>query len=229
MTVTGKMQKYLMRETMERELGAAQNGHSLATMQADSARPDLNQLSQSPTILPCLASASLCRRVITASRDVCNTCGYIAYSNPKVVVGSVVVDAGRVLLCRRAIEPRRGFWTLPAGFLEHGETLEEGAAREAAEEAGARLRFDGVLALYSISRIGQVQVIFRARFDGPPALRGRDRKPRRPPVRLGRNPLGGACLSVRELGAARLARAWRRADRRTRNQPSQLTRGGSTG
>ncbi len=101
-------------------------------------------------------------------RDVCNTCGYIAYSNPKVVVGSVVVDRGRVLLCRRAIEPRRGFWTLPAGFLEHGETLEEGAAREAAEEAGALLRFDGVLALYSISRIGQVQVIFRARFDGAP-------------------------------------------------------------
>jgi ADP-ribose pyrophosphatase YjhB (NUDIX family) len=101
-------------------------------------------------------------------RDVCDSCGYIAYSNPKVVVGSVLVEAGRVLLCRRAIEPRRGFWTLPAGYLEHGETLEEGAAREASEEAGAAIRVDGILAVYSISRIGQVQVIFRSRFHGPP-------------------------------------------------------------
>lgn len=100
-------------------------------------------------------------------REVCDSCGYVAYSNPKVVVGSVLVEGQRVLLCRRAIEPRSGFWTLPAGYLEHGETLEEGAAREALEEAGASIRADGVLALYSISRIGQVQVIFRARFDGP--------------------------------------------------------------
>ncbi len=100
-------------------------------------------------------------------REVCNSCGYIAYSNPKVVVGSVVVHEGRVLLCRRAIEPRSGFWTLPAGYLEHGETLEEGALREAREEAEAEIVPDGVLALYSISRIGQVQVIFRARFAGP--------------------------------------------------------------
>lgn len=100
-------------------------------------------------------------------REVCDTCGFVAYSNPKVVVGSVVVEQGRVLLCRRAIEPRHGFWTLPAGYLEHGETLEQGAAREAFEEAGAALRFDGVLAIYSISRIGQIQVLFRAGFDGP--------------------------------------------------------------
>lgn len=100
-------------------------------------------------------------------REVCDSCGYVAYSNPKIVVGSVLVEGRSVLLCRRAIEPRRGFWTLPAGYLEHGETLEEGAAREALEEANAAIRADGVLALYSISRIGQVQVIFRARFDGP--------------------------------------------------------------
>ena len=100
-------------------------------------------------------------------REVCDSCGFVAYSNPKVVVGSVVTEAQRVLLCRRAIEPRHGFWTLPAGYLEHGETLEEGAAREASEEACAAIRIDGVLALYSISRIGQIQVIFRARFDGP--------------------------------------------------------------
>ena len=100
-------------------------------------------------------------------RAVCDACGFIAYENPKVIVGSVVAHAGAVLLCRRAIEPRRGFWTLPAGFLELQETVEEGAKREADEEAGARILLDGVLALYSISRIGQVQVIFRARFDGP--------------------------------------------------------------
>ena len=100
-------------------------------------------------------------------RDVCDSCGFVAYSNPKVVVGSVLVDAGRVLLCRRAIEPRLGFWTLPAGYLEHGETLEEGAAREASEEACAAIRIDGILAVYSISRIGQIQVIFRSRFEGP--------------------------------------------------------------
>ena len=103
----------------------------------------------------------------TRERDTCAQCGYVAYENPKVVVGSVVLAGDRVLLCRRAIEPSRGRWTLPAGYLELGETLQEGAAREAEEEAGARILIDGVLAFYSISRIGQVQVIFRARFDGP--------------------------------------------------------------
>jgi ADP-ribose pyrophosphatase YjhB (NUDIX family) len=97
-------------------------------------------------------------------RLVCADCGFIAYENPKVVVGSVVAAEGRVLLCRRAIEPRRGFWTLPAGYLENGETVQEGAAREAWEEATARIDIDGILAVYSISRLGQVQVIFRARF-----------------------------------------------------------------
>lgn len=102
----------------------------------------------------------------TRERAVCDDCGYIAYENPKVVVGSVVVHSGQVLLCRRAIEPRRGFWTLPAGYLELQETVEEGAQREALEEAQARITLDGILAVFSISRIGQVQVIFRARFDG---------------------------------------------------------------
>lgn len=103
-------------------------------------------------------------------RLVCPDCGHIDYENPKVVVGSVVVESGCVLLCRRAIPPRRGFWTLPAGFLELGETIDEGARREALEEAEARIILDGVLAIYSISRIGQVQVIFRGRFDGPPGF-----------------------------------------------------------
>jgi len=102
------------------------------------------------------------------ARAVCDTCGFVAYDNPKIVVGSVVSHGGKVLLCRRAIEPRRGFWTIPAGYMEHGETVEEGARREAFEEAGAHIQIDGTLALYSISRIGQVQVIFRAGFaDGP--------------------------------------------------------------
>src|SRR5579863_7772754 len=97
-------------------------------------------------------------------RLICAECGHIAYENPKVIVGSVVVSADSVLMCRRAIEPRRGFWTLPAGYLEHGETLEEGAAREALEEAQAEIALDGILGVFSISRIGQVQVIFRGRF-----------------------------------------------------------------
>jgi ADP-ribose pyrophosphatase YjhB (NUDIX family) len=103
-------------------------------------------------------------------RLVCPDCGHIDYENPKIVVGSVVVHSGSVLLCRRAIEPRRGFWTLPAGYLEMGETVEDGARREALEEAQAHIALDGVLAIYSISRIGQVQIIFRGRFDGPAAF-----------------------------------------------------------
>jgi ADP-ribose pyrophosphatase YjhB (NUDIX family) len=104
-------------------------------------------------------------------RMVCADCGYVAYENPKVVVGSVVVADGRVMMCRRAIEPRLGFWTLPAGYLELGETLEEGAAREAQEEAA--ITIEGILGVFSIARIGQVQVIFLARFTdtGPPVFR----------------------------------------------------------
>ena len=102
----------------------------------------------------------------THERNVCGDCGFVAYENPKVVVGSVVVTDDKILMCKRAIEPRRGFWTLPAGYMELGETVEEGAAREAMEEAGADIAIDGVLGVFSIARIGQVQVIFRARFGG---------------------------------------------------------------
>ena len=100
-------------------------------------------------------------------RMVCADCGYIAYENPKIVVGSVVAVGDRVLMCRRAIEPRQGFWTLPAGYMELGETLEEGAAREAREEAEAAITIQGILGVYDIARIGQVQVIFLARFTDP--------------------------------------------------------------
>ena len=101
-------------------------------------------------------------------RLICPACGHIAYENPKIVVGSVVAHEGRVLLCRRAIPPRHGLWTLPAGYLELGETVEDGARREALEEAEADIALDGILGVFSISRIGQVQVIFRARFGGAP-------------------------------------------------------------
>ena len=100
-------------------------------------------------------------------RQVCARCGHVDYENPKVVVGAVVAHEGQVLMCRRAIMPRQGFWTLPAGYLELGETVAEGARREAAEEACARIVLDGILAVFSISRIGQVQVIHRARFADP--------------------------------------------------------------
>lgn len=100
-------------------------------------------------------------------RLMCPDCGHVAYENPKVVVGSIVAEGDTVLLCRRAIEPRAGFWTIPAGTMEMGETVEEGARREAWEEARARIALDGILAVYSIARLGQVQVIFRARLDQP--------------------------------------------------------------
>lgn len=97
-------------------------------------------------------------------RLVCADCGYVAYENPKIVVGSVVVSGDKVLMCRRAIDPRKGFWTLPAGYMELGETIAEGAMREAQEEAEADIVLDGLLGVFSIARIGQVQMIFRARF-----------------------------------------------------------------
>ncbi len=100
-------------------------------------------------------------------RLMCPDCGHVSYENPKVVVGSIVAEGDTVLLCRRAIEPRSGYWTIPAGYMEMGETVEEGARREAWEEARARIALEGVLAVYSIARLGQVQVIFRARFEQP--------------------------------------------------------------
>jgi len=101
-------------------------------------------------------------------RLVCNDCGFVNYQNPKIVAGVVAVHDGKVLLCKRAIEPRYGFWTLPAGFMEEGESVEEGALREAREEANAALKVDQLLAVYSIRRISQVQIFYTASFDGPP-------------------------------------------------------------
>jgi len=96
------------------------------------------------------------------ARLVCDACGYIEYDNPKVVVGVVALWRDQILLCKRAIEPRIGYWTLPAGYLELNESTEDGAKREAREEAGAELRLNGLLAVYNIPRISQVQIIYRA-------------------------------------------------------------------
>lgn len=99
-------------------------------------------------------------------RRVCQRCDFIDYQNPKIVAGSVVEKDGKILLCKRAIEPRKGYWTLPAGYMELGESVEEAAQREAQEEALADIEIDRVLAVYSVQRIGQVQVMFRAKLDG---------------------------------------------------------------
>ncbi len=105
-------------------------------------------------------------------RLVCPDCGFVKYDNPKIVVGSVALWENRILMCRRAISPRRGYWTLPAGYMELNETAAEGAIREAFEEARARIEIDSVLAVYSIPRISQVQVIFRARLASPEIAAG---------------------------------------------------------
>jgi ADP-ribose pyrophosphatase YjhB (NUDIX family) len=95
-------------------------------------------------------------------RRVCPACGVVHYENPRIVVGCVPELDGRILLCLRAIEPRRGYWTVPAGFMENGETLEAGAARECHEEALAQVEIGPLLALVNIPEAHQVHVFFRA-------------------------------------------------------------------
>ena len=97
-------------------------------------------------------------------RAVCTACGEIHYENPLNVVGTVPVWGDQVLLCRRNIEPRRGMWTLPAGFMELGETTAEGAIRETIEEAGARIELEGLFTLLNVVRVGQVHLFYRARM-----------------------------------------------------------------
>jgi ADP-ribose pyrophosphatase YjhB (NUDIX family) len=100
----------------------------------------------------------------TRERLVCRDCGFIHYQNPTIVVGSVATWDDQILLCRRAIEPRVGYWTIPAGFLEQHETPEEGAIREACEEACADIEIDGLLGVYSVARISQIHLLYRARL-----------------------------------------------------------------
>ncbi len=95
-------------------------------------------------------------------RHVCTHCGTIHYINPKIVAGTLPIHDNRVLLCRRAIEPRQGLWTLPAGFMELDETVAEAAERETWEEAQAKVRLGGLYTLINIPYIGQVHVFYRA-------------------------------------------------------------------
>jgi ADP-ribose pyrophosphatase YjhB (NUDIX family) len=97
-------------------------------------------------------------------RFVCSACGTIHYQNPKIVVGCIPEWKDQILLCRRAIEPRYGLWTVPAGFMEEGETSQQGAARETLEEANARVEVSALYSLFNLPHINQVYLIFRSRL-----------------------------------------------------------------
>lgn len=103
----------------------------------------------------------------THERMVCQDCGFIHYENPRIVVATVATWEGRILLGRRAIGPREGYWTLPGGFMENNETTEEAAVRETVEETGAAVRVRDLLAVYSLAHIGQVHLVYRAPMTGP--------------------------------------------------------------
>ena len=100
----------------------------------------------------------------TRERAVCPACGTIHYENPLNVVGTVPYWGDKVLLCKRNIEPRWGKWTLPAGFMELGETTQQGAERETDEEAGAQVEMEGLITVISVPRVGQVHLFYRARL-----------------------------------------------------------------
>lgn len=95
-------------------------------------------------------------------RHCCDACGTIHYQNPKVVLGTLPTHGTRVLLCRRAIEPRYGYWTLPAGFMENGETAAEGAMRETHEEAGIEIELGALFSVISVPHVDQVHVFYLA-------------------------------------------------------------------
>ena len=104
-------------------------------------------------------------------RDICTHCGLINYQNPRIIAGVVATieqdGQEKILMCKRAIEPRKGFWTLPAGFMEKGETVAEGAAREAHEEACAEVVPEALIGVYNVERIAQVQMFYRAKLVSP--------------------------------------------------------------
>jgi ADP-ribose pyrophosphatase YjhB (NUDIX family) len=100
----------------------------------------------------------------TKHRAVCPACHTIHYENPLNVVGTVPYWGDQVLLCKRSIEPRRGKWTLPAGFMEMDETVADGAARETQEEAGAQFEMEELFSLLNVARVGQVHMFYRARL-----------------------------------------------------------------
>lgn len=100
-------------------------------------------------------------------RHVCSSCTYVDYQNPKMVVGCIVEHQGKVLLCRRGIPPQQGLWTVPAGFMEMGESTAEGASRETMEEAGAAVEVLGPYCHFDIPGISQAYILFRARLAPP--------------------------------------------------------------
>ena len=100
----------------------------------------------------------------TKERAVCAACQTVNYENPLNVVGTIPIWGDKVLLCKRNIEPRKGRWTLPAGFMELNETVAEGAARETLEEAGAQFEMGAFYALVNIARVGQVHLFYHARL-----------------------------------------------------------------
>ncbi len=101
------------------------------------------------------------------ARLVCPDCGYVEYSNPKVVTGALCFWQDQVLLCRRAINPRKGFWTFPGGYLELNETTADGAMREAREEANVQIHIDGLIGVYELPHISHIYVIHHARLASP--------------------------------------------------------------
>jgi ADP-ribose/FAD diphosphatase len=119
----------------------------------------------------CSACASPVASKIPAGEDrerwVCTNCGEIHYQNPRMVVGCIIEEAGKLLLCKRAIEPRYGYWTVPAGFLELGESTVQGAIRETYEEANARVEVLAPYAHFDIPYIGQAYIFYRARLVSP--------------------------------------------------------------
>ena len=123
------------------------------------------------SIKHCRACGGLVRYTVPADdnreRATCTVCGTIHYENPLNVVGTVPVWGEQVLLCRRNIEPRYGLWTLPAGFMELGETTAEGAVRETIEEAGARIELQDLFTVLNVVRVGQVHFFYRARLQDP--------------------------------------------------------------
>src|SRR5690606_11589469 len=114
-----------------------------------------------------LCGSSLTLRVPAAddrARHICDACGHIHYQNPRIVVCALPCFEDKVLMCKRAIEPRYGLWTLPGGFMENGESTLDAAVRETLEEANARIRIDELYSLYNVIHINQVHLFFRAKL-----------------------------------------------------------------
>ena len=125
-------------------------------------------------------------------RAICDSCGFIQYENPRVIVGCIPEWEDKILLCRRAIEPRLGFWTLPAGFLENNETTQEGALRETREEANASATIIDAFSLIDIPHINQIYLLYRAKLDNNNFITGviDTRTPHFTVIEYGRRPRG---------------------------------------